>query len=83
MKKLADDAIPFALTFVLVCLGLGFVLLVYFGMTQPAHAAPAAGGKLTPCDPIALAGNVVVYYCEPDDGPSFYVNSVGFMFVAD
>lgn len=47
----------------------------------PAQPVPIVAGKLATCDPIALAGNVVIYFCEPDNGPSFYVNSVGFMFI--
>lgn len=49
----------------------------------PIYAAPSNTSKLASCDPIALAGNIVIYFCEPDDGPSFYVNSVGFMFPTD
>lgn len=32
-----------------------------------------------PCTPIAVAGNIVVSRCVPDEGYPFLVNSFGFM----
>jgi len=68
----------------LITLAATLLCLVGYGLVefaQPVQAAPVATGKLTPCDAIALAGSIVIFYCEPDNGPSFWVNSVGFMAV--
>jgi hypothetical protein len=43
---------------------------------QPVHAA---GSKPEECELVAVTGAIVVYYCEPDDGPAFLVNNIGFM----
>lgn len=40
-----------------------------------AHAAPT----VPMCEAINQAGAITVYLCEPDNGPPYLVNSVGFM----
>lgn len=53
------------------------------GCASVAQAAPPAPPTLAACDPIATTGEIVIFRCQPDSGPSVYVNSVGFMFLGD
>lgn len=39
------------------------------------HAAP----NVPECEAVNTAGPIVIFYCQPDNGIPFYVNSVGFM----
>lgn len=55
----------------LVLMGL-FVWTAGCMATAKAESVPA-------CEAIAQAGQITVYYCQPDYGPGVYVNSVGFM----
>jgi len=48
--------------------------------SQPIHAAP---NKPDACELVGTTGAIVVYFCEPDNGPSFLVNNIGFMAVAE
>ena len=68
MKMILIAALYCALGF-----GVGFLV-----QSRPVQAAPA-----NVCEAVATAGNITVYYCEPDYGLPFYVNSVGFMALED
>lgn len=43
-----------------------------------ANAAPAAATSDN-CEKVATANTIDIYYCQPDNSPRFYINSVGFM----
>ena len=53
-----------------------------WGLVQWAQPVQAAA-KPDACELAGTTGAIVVYYCEPENGPPFYVNNVGFMAVAD
>jgi hypothetical protein len=53
------------------------------GCATVAQAAQPAPPTVVQCDPIAQAGNVIVYRCQPDSGAAFLINSVGFMALED
>lgn len=71
---LRNDLVAFSLI-VLLALAVGFS-----PMLAPVQAASAPTNV---CEAVATAGNITVYYCELDTGPSLYVNSVGFMAVSE
>lgn len=49
-----------------------------------APVQAAADSKLTDaCVAVAQAGAIVYYYCEPEIGPRFVANSVGFVVIYD
>lgn len=65
-----------------------WLLLMYLfvwssGCATVAQAAPPAPPTIVACEPIAQAGVITVYQCEPDSGQSFLINSVGFMLVTE
>lgn len=35
------------------------------------------------CEAINMAGSITVYRCEPDEGATYLINSLGFMLVED
>ena len=49
--------------------------------TNRVQAAPASTAP--ECDEINRAGAIIVYRCQPYDGPSYLLNSFGFMVVED
>jgi hypothetical protein len=59
------------------------VSLFLVGFTIDTHrmaqAAPPAPPTVAQCDQIATAGVIAIYRCIPETGPSFLVNSIGFM----
>lgn len=55
---------------------LGAILLVV--VSPPVHAAPSNDGVVF-CEKTATTGDIDYYYCEPNIGPSFVANSVGFL----
>ena len=71
MNWLRDDKLVLAL---IVSVGVAFALV---DASQPAQAAPSATVPM--CEAINQAGAITVYLCEPDNGPPYLVNSVGFM----
>lgn len=58
-------------------------LFVWTGCASVAHAAPPAPPTVVQCEAVATTGEIVIFRCQPDNGPSVYVNSVGFMFLGD
>lgn len=48
----------------------------------PVQAAPVSDGVVF-CTKTATTGPIDIWLCEPDLGPSFIINSVGFMQVVD
>jgi hypothetical protein len=54
--------------------------LLYFS-APPVQAAQPADSSCG--EPVASTGVIEVWYCEPENAPPFYVNSVGFMVVQD
>jgi hypothetical protein len=67
------------LKYVLVAIFASALILEYDRRTESVQAAPADPVPL--CLAVAKAGTIDIYYCEPDVGPSFLINSVGFMAV--
>lgn len=65
---------------VILVIILGTVLMV--AASQSVQAAPAADGVVF-CTKTATTGPIDIWLCEPDLGPSFIINSVGFMQVVD
>jgi len=66
---------------VIIMLAMLMVLsaVIAFG---PFHHVNAASDEPPPlCEPIAMGGGIMVYRCEPAEGPSFLLNSLGFMLV--
>lgn len=52
-------------------------ITIFGGMLlKPVVAAQPA---VPPCEAINTAGAITIYRCEPDEGPPYLVNSVGFM----
>lgn len=52
------------------------IFAVYDMSTRPAQAAAE---PVPQCPAVATTPNLSIYYCEPDNGPPFYINSYGFM----
>lgn len=50
-----------------------------YGLVQFAQPVQAATPKPQECELVAVTGAIVTYYCEPDNGPSFLVNNIGFL----
>jgi len=48
--------------------------------SQPVHAASS---KPDACELVGTTGAIVVYFCQPDNGPDFLVNNIGFMQVVE
>lgn len=46
-------------------------------LSMPVVVASSAPPDV--CEQVAKVGDIVYYYCDPDDGPSFVTNSVGFI----
>lgn len=46
-------------------------------LAAPADAAPSAPADV--CEKVASIPSIDVYYCQPDYGLPFYINSLGFM----
>lgn len=63
----------------MVLIALMVVCVFGFIVTLPpiAHAAPPAVPDW--CDMVASIGTIDTYYCQPDNGPNFLTNSVGFI----
>lgn len=59
---------------------LGAILLV--AVSPPVQAAPSSEGVVM-CVKTATTGALDVWLCEPAIGPSFIINSVGFMQVVN
>lgn len=57
--------------------------LIAWSLAVASSRVDAAPASANVCEPVAAAGNIVVYRCEPDYGLPFYVNSVGFMAIED
>lgn len=76
-------AVLYGLNWLLQRFWLWLILMAMFvwssGCASVAQAAPPAPPTIAECDAIAQAGGIVVYRCQPDSGPSFLVNSMGFM----
>lgn len=43
----------------------------------------AAALDVPPCEAINSAGNIVIYFCERENGEPYLINSVGFMLQKD
>lgn len=68
--------------FVLIWIVSGFAIFGLFTVTDYLKPAPveASGGiGVVMCVKIATTGPLDAYYCEPNLGQPFYINSVGFM----
>lgn len=76
MSERIADGVFITLVAILVSLG-GYWLTEW---AQPVQAAPS---KPDACELSGTTGAIVVYYCEPENGPPYYVNNVGFMVVAE
>ena len=59
----------------------GMLIAALIDINANIHAAPADPIAPDVCELVATAGNITVQYCEPDMGPSFLINSAGFMVV--
>lgn len=55
------------------------MLLIAMLLSLDIHAASAASEPVPLCEPIAMAGGIMIYRCLPDEGYSFLINSMGFM----
>jgi len=77
MTKILAYAIAYGLIVVIMLAGIG----VYYLIWPPvANAAPSEPGA---CTHVATTGAIVVYFCQPDTGPDFLVNNIGFMQVVE
>lgn len=66
---------------------LSFGLLIAFLITVAVYGAPvhAAPPDVPPCEAINTLpdGSITVYRCEPNEGLSYKINSLGFMLLED
>lgn len=69
----------FALIVVLLIAAVG--ILIFAPRVEAAPAAPA--DPVPECEPINTTGAIIVYRCLPDEGPSYLLNSFGFMVVEE
>lgn len=72
--------------FVLIWIVSGFAMIGLFTVTDYLKATPveASGGVgVVMCVKIATTGPLDAWLCEPNIGPSFLINSVGFMVLED
>lgn len=58
-----------------------FIVYAFNTIMRPVHAAPTSG--VPQCEKVAETPNLAIYFCEPDNGPPFYINSYGFMVLVD
>lgn len=66
----------------LFTLALAILLALFvWSFTGRVQAAPSENVPL--CTAINTAGGIIVYRCLPDEGPSYLLNSFGFMLVED
>lgn len=63
-----------------IVLAVVMTTLIGWAGVKAQEASPPA---VPQCEAIAAAGQITVYYCEPDMGLPFYINSVGFMVLED
>lgn len=62
--------------FVMLVIALGSVTMIM--ISQSTYAA-SSQPDIPPCEEINTAGGITIYRCEPDDGPPYKINSLGFM----
>jgi hypothetical protein len=67
--QLAIGVLLWALAFFVVALG---------AKMTPVEASAPKPPPITQCPPVAQAGTILIYLCEPDNSPAFYQNSIGF-----
>lgn len=48
-----------------------------------ANSSDAPSDPVPPCEAINTTGAIIVYRCLPDEGPSYLVNSFGFMILEE
>lgn len=65
-----------------VVLTLALLLLAGYWLVQLAQPVHAAD-KPDNCELVGTTGAIVIFFCEPDNGPAFLVNNVGFMQVVE
>lgn len=63
---------------VLAILAIMLVGTVIIAMTPPVVIA-APPPDVPPCEAINTADSITVFYCEPDYGAPYKINSLGFM----
>lgn len=69
------------LAYVVLTIMVALFVAGIFRRLPPVHAAPP--DPVPPCEAINTTGAIIVYRCLPDEGPSYLVNSFGFMILEE